>query len=382
MATRLLDKAPESRRNRLASGVAGASLALLMLNRWKSLRAAVPGPFLAALGLAAGFLAFTAWDQSHWWRVKQDYTFGWLVPLFVLFVVRDRWPRVCAGLAACAAEGSPRAAGWQQWVLWLLAGTSLLCGVLMFLLGSFYRAGAGTSQPGTLAITLGMVGILLPLLLINAPDSPAPARAGLLSDARVRLTALFAFPILVWLISAPLVSAVETQINLALLRRVVAVVAFVFDVLGLPIEQQGNVLALPPIDGKPNNVGVEDACSGIRSLTACVFAGSFLAAVFVENLGRKIVLVLAAMMLAFLTNLGRSLFLTAWAYRDGHQAIEGVVHDVAGYAVLGATVVGLLCLLPILNLRLAGPDPRDPPPARPPPAGSAAPPDRRSGSSA
>ncbi|MBM3855092.1 MAG: exosortase/archaeosortase family protein, partial [Verrucomicrobia bacterium] len=131
---------------------------------------------------------------------------------------------------------------------------------------------------------------------------------------------------------------------------------FVFDVLGLPIEQQGNVLALPPVDGKPNNVGVEDACSGIRSLTACVFAGSFLAAVFVESLGRKIILVLAAMMLAFLTNLGRSLFLTAWAYRHGHQAIEGAVHDIAGYAVLGVTVLGLLCLLPILNLRLAAPE--------------------------
>ena len=39
---------------------------------------------------------------------------------------------------------------------------------------------------------------------------------------------------------------------------------------------QGNVLALPT-----GNVGVEDACSGIRSLTGCLFAGSFLAAVFV-----------------------------------------------------------------------------------------------------
>eukprot|EP01031_Cornospumella_fuschlensis_P000633 gene633-804_t len=59
------------------------------------------------------------------------------------------------------------------------------------------------------------------------------------------------------------------------------------------------------------------------------------------------------MFFAFLTNLARSLFLTGWAYRNGPTSIEGTVHDVAGYAVLGLTVVGLLCLLPLLNLRLS-----------------------------
>lgn len=328
-----------------------------MFRFWRTLRATVPGPFLAALGLGAGFLAFVGWDQSHWWRIKQDYTFGWLVPLFVAFVVHDRWPKILAAINACSAAGSPRAGGGAKWLLRGAVAVTLSFGVLMFLLGAFYRAGAGTSQPGTLAITLGMCGILLPLLFINAPDSAAPVRGSVFADARLRLMALFLFPVLVWLVSAPMVSAVETQLNLALLRKVVTVVAFTFDMLGLPIEQQGNVLALPPIDGKPNQVGVEDACSGIRSLTGCVFAGSFLAAVFVDKLWKKIALLVAAMLLAFVTNLGRSLFLTAWAYNYGHEAIEGKVHDVAGYAVLGLTVIGLLCLLPVLNLKLAEPEP-------------------------
>jgi exosortase len=314
---------------------------------WKTLRATLPGSFLAALILAALFLAFVAWDQSHWWRVKQDYTFGWLVPLFVIFVVHDRWQKILAGAGACAAAHSPRAGGWQKWLLRFVVGFAVLCGVMMFLLGAFYRAGAGTSQPGTLAITLGAVGILLPLLFLNAPESPSPVASSLIADARVKLVALFLFPVLVWLVSAPMVSAVETQLNLLLLRKVVTVVAFVFDLLGLPIEQQGNVLVLPT-----GSVGVEDACSGIRSLTGCLFAGSFLAAVFLDKLWKKIVLVGCAMLLAFATNLARSLFLTAWAYRHGPNAIDGTVHDVAGYAVLGLTVVGLLCLLPILNLKL------------------------------
>lgn len=318
-----------------------------MVRFWRTLRAAVPGPFLAALGLGVGFLGFVAWDQSHWWRVKQDYTFGWLVPLFVIFVVRDRWPAIRAGLAACAAPGSPRVRGIRQWAVRAGVAAALLFGVLMFLLGSFYRAGAGTSQPGTLAITLGAVMILLPLLFLNAPGTAAPTAGSLFSDARLRLTALFLFPVLVWLISAPMVSVVESQLNLALLRQVVRVVAFIFNVLGIPIEQQGNVLALPRGD-----VGVADACSGIRSLTGCLFAGSFLAAVFVQRGWQKITMIGAALALAFAANLGRSFFLTAWAYHHGPDAIAGTVHDVAGYAVLGLTVGGLILFRRLLNVRL------------------------------
>lgn len=319
-----------------------------MVALWRKISAEVSAPFLAALVLGAGYLAFVAWDQSHWWRIKEDYSFGWLVPAFVVFVIYDRWARIVQAARACAAAGSPRAAGWQKWVLGLAVGAMLALGALFFLLGAFYRAGAGVSQPGTLALVLGAVGVLLPLLFLNTPSSPAPVAGGLWSDGRVQLVRWFVFPVLVWLVSAPMVSAVEQQLNLFLLRQVVNVVAFVFDLLGLPIEQHGNVLTLPT-----GSVGVEDACSGIRSLTACLFAGSFLAAVFLEKGWKKITLVVAAMGLAFLTNLGRSLFLTSWAYHYGPKAIEGTVHDVAGYAVLGLTVVGLLCLLPILNLKFS-----------------------------
>lgn len=315
---------------------------------WQNLRATVPGPFLGALGLAAGFLAFVAWDQSHWWRIKEDYSFGWLVPLFVGFVVYDRWPATLAALRACSADQSPRVSGWRARILWAGLGFALVGGVLFFLLGSFLRAGSGTTQPATLAITTGAAGILLPLLFIVAPETSSPRASGLWADARLRLMLGFVFPVLVWLVSAPMVDALESQLSLFLLRRVVTVVAFVFDVLGLPLEQQGNVLVLPL-----GSVGVAEACSGIRSLTGCLFAGSFLAAVFFPQSWKKVTLVAAALGFAFLTNLARSLFLTGWAYRYGPAAIEGLVHDVAGYAVLVLTVLGLLALIPLLNLRFA-----------------------------
>jgi exosortase len=310
---------------------------------------------LAALGLSAGFVGFVAWDQSHWWQVKEDYSFGWLVPLFTAYAVYDRWDNIRARLRE--GENTPPVAPWARWTLNLLAGLGLLCGALFFLLGAFYRAGAGTSQPGTFALTAGMVAIVLPLLFFNAGGSPTdepsrfdPNRRGLrmiLAEPRFRVATLFLFPVLIWLISAPLVSAVETAISLFLLNKVVIVVAFVFDLLGAPVVQQGNVLLLPK-----GPVGVADACSGIRSLTACLFAGSFLGAMFMERFWKKVVLVVAAMFFAFVMNLGRSLFLTAWAYNYGPEAISGLVHDAAGYAVLGLTCAGLLVLVPLLNLKL------------------------------
>ncbi len=312
-----------------------------------------PATFTAALGLSAGFMAFVAWDQSHWWRVKEDCSFGWLVPLFTLYVVYDRWPQILGRLQAAAT--GPATAGWVRWTLHTAAGLGLLGGALFFLLGAFYRAGAGTSQPGTFALTLGMVAIVLPLIFFNVPASAGPPAgepaafrfADLWADGRFRVASLFIFPVLVWLISAPLVSAVESQVSLFLLRKVVTVVAFAFDLLGYPLEQQGNVLLLPK-----GPVGVADACSGIRSLTACLFAGSFLGAVFFEQTWKKVTLVAASMVFAFLMNLARSLFLTGWAYAYGPDAISGPVHDAAGYAVLGLTCVGLLLLVPLLNLKL------------------------------
>lgn len=324
----------------------------MVKSHWQRAVKVLSLPFLMALILGGGFMAFTAWDHSHWWANREDYGFGWLVPLFVAYVVHDRWQRITTAVEVCRAPDSPRAAGWQAWLLGTVFYAAMICGALMFLLGAFYRAGAGPSHPGSLALSLGTGAIVLSLLWVNAPDPTSIKPAGLREDARFQLALLFLFPALVWLVSAPMVSVIENQLSLFLLNKVMTVVFFSFEVLGLPLQQEGNVLVLPPMEnGMPNRVGVEQACSGIRSLTGCLFAGSFLAAVFLDKFWKKAALVVAAMAFAFLTNLLRSLFLTAWAYRYGHEAIEGTVHDIAGFSVLGLTVVGLLLLLPLFQIQ-------------------------------
>lgn len=347
-----------------------------MKTLWQKFTAAVPMPFSAALLVATAFWGFVAWDQSHWWSTKEDYGFGWLVPAFVGFVIHDRWMKITAAAAACAKPGGGRAGGFGAFLLHAFVYGAMLAGAGLFLIGAFYRAGAGASLPGTLAITLGSASLVLPLLFLNTPepvagDGTAGTRVGIWEDERVKLVSLFFFPALVWLVSAPMVSVVEQNLSLFLLRKVTSVVFFCFDLLGMPIEQQGNILVLPPMaDGKPNQVGVAEACSGIRSLTACLFAGSFLASVFLNKIWKKIALVAMAMLFAVFTNLLRGIFLTAWAYNFGHEAIEGFVHDAAGYAVLGLTVIGLLCLLPLFNLKITFSDDAEAAEARTPPEAS------------
>ncbi len=329
----------------------------------RRLRSEIPAEFLAALAMATVLMVVIVVDQMHWWRLKPEYMFGWLVPLFVGYVLLERWPIVMTALRAGGA--SPLPAGGRRLIAFGF-GAVLSAGCVFFLLGALYRAGSGVTQPGSLAMAIGFAGMLLGLVYFNAPQGrlgtgPTPSGwRALGADARLTVVAQFVFPALIWMISAPLVDAVENQLSLFLLRKVVAVVSFVFNVLGFPLVQEGNTLLLP----NDQRVGVEDACSGIRSLTACLFTGAFLAAVFLDRWWKKITLIAAALALAVVTNLMRSLFLTGWAYEFGSEAIGGEFHDATGYAVLGLTFVGLLCLLPLLDgknwMRWLGP--KAPPP--------------------
>jgi exosortase len=306
----------------------------------------MPGSFLAALAVASAFMVFLAFDQAHWWRLKPDYAFGWLVPVFAAYVIAIRWPRLKAIVGAGRSSPLPR--GLKSAVS-LAAGASLVLGLGFFLLGALYRSASGPTQPGSFALAAGNALVLLSMVYFNTPDGGAETAgtglaAALRGDARLRAASLFLFPALIWILSAPLASAVENSISLFLLRKVVAVVFAIFDTLGFSLVQEGNVLVLPK-----GQVGVAEACSGIRSLTGCLFAGSFLAAVSLDRLWKKTLLVAASLVFAFLMNLLRSLFLTGWAYAYGSAAIEGTLHDATGFAVLGLTSICLIGMLPLFR---------------------------------
>ena len=315
---------------------------------------------IGAACLILGFILYTIWDQLYWWGNREDYSFGYLVPFFAGYVLFDRWPAIrsylFSGHAPDVSPPPPAHRGALVVFLEWVAVAGLAASMLLFAVGAFIRGATGPQNPASLLIAISLGGLMLSAIFIftkqRVDGQPMPLKQ------RLAVTALFLFPALIWMISAPLVAVLETKIRVFLLTKVTIVVFNSFDFLGYELERQGNVLILPE-----GQVGVEEACSGIRSLTACLFAGSFLASVFLDRFWKKILLVAAAMFFAVLTNLIRSIFLTLWAYHHGSQAIDehwvlplmgdiGSVHDVTGMAILVVTCIGLICLLPIFNYKL------------------------------
>ena len=325
----------------------------------KTFKDLLPEQIMAAC-LMVGFALYTAWDQLFWWGNREDYSFGYLVPVFAAYVLYERWPTIRSYLFRGAAPGEPVPAAEVRdvkvQVLEWVAIAAFTSSLLLFGIGALLRAATGPQNPASLAIAASLGGLVLSGVFIFTKETvdghPMPLKH------RLALVALFLFPALIWLISAPLVSVAETKVRVFLLTKVTIIVFNLFDFLGYELEREGNVLILPK-----GQVGVEEACSGIRSLTACLFAGSFLASIFLDRFWKKTLLVGAAMFFAVLTNLFRSMFLTLWAYNHGSDAIDehwvlpiigdiGSVHDVTGMAILIVTCIGLISLLPIINFKL------------------------------
>lgn len=316
-----------------------------------------------AFYVLCGLTAYLIWDQHYWWKIRDEYAFGFIVPLFVAYIVYDRWGQIGGRLGVVTKQGGegtlvPPAQEKKGGVEMALDGVALcmvLGGLASFLMGATYRAMEGQNLISSNALAFGFANLLLGGAFLYSEDRADGERNRL--GTRISFALLFLFPALIWMLSVPMFSAVHKGISTFLMNKVAVVVYHTFDMLGFAVVQEGSVLKLPLGD-----VGVEDACSGIRSLTACLFAGSFLGAAFFTSLWKKVFLVGTAMLFAFINNIFRSLFLTAWAYAKGPEGLEshvvllgmdfGNVHDVTGWVVLGLTVVCLLILVKIFSIQL------------------------------
>ncbi len=340
-------------------------------------RSRVPLATLGALAFVGILLIFLILDQRHWWDLRDDYLFGYLVPLFVVWVLYERWPMMRMTFFGWkpTAKSRPRELlDWHQhleslraapeaprWVERLFsggAGLMALLGFIWVLFAALYRAMEGPNLVTTQLLALALITLTFSGAFLFSDrrfdDTPIPLRE------RLAWVGLLVFPACIWLLSAPMFHFIERGISTFLLGLVASAVFFTFDFLGFSIMQEGNILVLPQ-----GEVGVEDACSGIRSLMACLFAGSFLAAATLplglRSVWKKVLMVVAAMAFAFIMNIGRSLFLTAWAYAHGPEAIGddflllgmnlGSVHDVTGFAVIVPVVGALLLLLPLFHIQ-------------------------------
>src|SRR6202008_342299 len=88
--------------------------------------------------------------------------------------------------------------------------------------------------------------------------------------------------------------------------------------------QHGNL-----IEVKNGLLGIDEACSGVRSLQATLMVSLFLGELYRASRLRRIVIVLCGVLIAFLCNVGRTFILTAVAAKDGVEAISNW-HDPLG----------------------------------------------------
>jgi exosortase/archaeosortase family protein len=311
---------------------------------------------LGLAALLAAFAAFTTWDQWAIWSTKDDYTFGYLVPVFAAYVLWDRWPELRARLTG---EREFVSAPSRKWVV-RLAGIVAFGALLAFALGAVGRIIYGTGAAATMLMAGGLTGLTLAAAFLSA-RGPRDAE-----------------PAAVWLISGPFLYLVDNRIKLALLTNVTEIVSGFLRASDQAIRVSGNTIVFANGDA----VGVADACSGIRSLSACVFAGAFLGALFLEGgpIGRLLrggALLALSAGTALLLNIGRNTFLAFHALHHGSKSLEldlqgvapgqpgfsglGTVHDLAGNVAMGLALIVLIALLPALN-RL-GRAPRPTPPA-------------------
>ena len=125
---------------------------------------------IAAFCLIVGFALYTVWDQFYWWGNREDYSFGYLVPLFAGYLLFDRWPVIRSYLFAGHAPGQPAPSQVEPSALTSLlewvAVAVFAASVCLFTIGALLRAATGPQNPASLAIAASLGGLALSAVFI------------------------------------------------------------------------------------------------------------------------------------------------------------------------------------------------------------------------
>jgi exosortase len=150
-----------------------------------------------------------------------------------------------------------------------------------------------------------------------------------------------AFPICFFLVAVPWPTIVEGPLIQLLTRVCASISVEVVGCLGIPSIQHGNL-----IEVAAGTVGIDEACSGIRSFQSSLMISLFLGEFYRLAPWRRMVLVPAGFLLALVFNVCRISFLTCVAARQGVPAIAKY-HDDAGLTI-AIVCTGVLWLFSLL----------------------------------
>ncbi len=243
------------------------------------------------------------------WEVNPQYHFGWFVPALALY------------------------AAWHRWRS---------------------RPAPGAPVPGSILAAVCAVLAMAPVWLFAQPNPDWPLLNWVITGLAATLTLAvaaacggwrwlrhFFVPAVLIFVAIPLPDVIESPFTQAMMRTVASVAVALLDLVGVGALQHGNL-----IEVASGVVGVDEACSGVRSLQGSLMASVVLGELFRFDLTRRAVLVVASLFVAFVTNVIRAGFLAWTAARSGVSAIDHW-HDPAGMTIL-AICVGLILVIALL----------------------------------
>jgi exosortase len=138
----------------------------------------------------------------------------------------------------------------------------------------------------------------------------------------------FAPPLIFMLIAVPWPMQMEQSVIQSLMRFVAGMTTVVIGFFGIPAVQHGNL-----IEVATGVVGIDEACSGVRSLQSALMLSLFLGELYLFRSGRRIALLVASLITVLFANVVRTSFLTWTAATHGLQQMQSV-HDFAGQLVM------------------------------------------------
>ncbi|MFZ4483492.1 MAG: exosortase/archaeosortase family protein [Chthoniobacterales bacterium] len=240
--------------------------------------------------------------RACWWEwsLNAQYSYGMLVPLLVLMLGGRRWTD--RPTPAIPARGGRVAAG----ALMTLAALGLALVQPLVLSNADWRMVPLVSAICGVTMTLGLV-----YLVGGGP-----------------WLRHFAFPVLFFLVAVPWPRPQENAIMSLLMERNSALNVEALHWFGYPAEQRGNLIALPG-----SLLGVEEACSGIRSLQSSIMVALAIGEFFRLTAARRIFLLALGLGTALLGNALRTLTLSVAACRAGSEAVDKI-HDGTGLTVM------------------------------------------------
>lgn len=242
-----------------------------------------------------------------------------LIPVVSFFLIYSERARIFSQVSS----------GWKIGSLFMLGG------VVCFVFG---RLNLWTASPES-ALSLEALGIVL---------AWAGAFALFFGSKALRAAS---FPFLFLLFMIPLPDPVLHRTIVLLQEGSSSVVAFLFNLIGVPVFRQGFDFTLPGVV-----IRVAEECSGIRSTLALVIMSVLAGHIFLRNIWNKIFLCLLVFPVTVFKNGLRIVTLTTLAISVNPGFLHGRLHHFGGIVFFAAGLIPLaLCLFWFQKIESAKP---------------------------